>query len=78
MIATPPTPSKRVSNSPAAYRGGRPDPFSRESMRNGIRHFIKTQGFTHLLTPNSNRDQSIPNIRGMFGNFCRRLDQDRF
>jgi hypothetical protein len=78
MIAAQPTPSKRASIPPATYRDGRPDPFSRESMRNGIRHFIETQGFTHSLTLNSNRDLSIPNIRSMFGNFCRRVDQDRF
>jgi len=43
MIAAQPTPSKRASIPPATYRNGRPDPFSREIMRHGIRHFIKTR-----------------------------------
>lgn len=72
------SPQDRVSTPPAAYRNSRPDPFSRESMRKGVRQFIATQGFTHALTLNSNRDLSTSNIRGMFGRFCRRVDQDRF
>ena len=51
-------------------------PLARE--REGLIDWIIQMNCTHAITLNTNRDLSVDNVRKMFGQFCKRVDEYRF
>lgn len=45
------------------------------TIREGIFELIASQPFTHCITLNSDRELSLPRLRGIFGTFCVKIDR---